>query len=70
LISASTREVVKLEEPASPPLCSSCKRPFAPGEYGVEFPCPNCGKVVIRRCKKCRKLGVKYECPACGFVGP
>ncbi|MEM4601364.1 MAG: zinc finger domain-containing protein, partial [Desulfurococcaceae archaeon] len=45
-------------------------RPFTPGEYGVEFPCPSCGKSIIRRCKKCRKLAVEYTCPSCGFKGP
>jgi predicted RNA-binding Zn-ribbon protein involved in translation (DUF1610 family) len=69
-LSSVAREKIEIEEPAYPPVCASCKRPFVPGEYGVEFPCPNCGKVIIRRCKKCRKLGVKYECPACGFIGP
>jgi predicted RNA-binding Zn-ribbon protein involved in translation (DUF1610 family) len=71
-LSSAIKELVKIEEPASPPLCSSCRKPFTPGEYGVEFPCPNCGKVTIRRCKKCRKLGVKYECPClwiCGTIG-
>ncbi|MCC6043597.1 MAG: zinc finger domain-containing protein [Desulfurococcaceae archaeon] len=51
-------------------ICTSCKRPFSPGEHGVEFTCPNCGKATIRRCKRCRKLAVEYVCPNCGFRGP
>ncbi|MEM4717156.1 MAG: zinc finger domain-containing protein [Desulfurococcaceae archaeon] len=51
-------------------VCISCKKPFTPGEHGVEFPCPNCGKGVIRRCKRCRQLAVEYTCPNCGFRGP
>ncbi len=57
-------------EAASPPVCSSCHRIIPPGEHGVAFPCPNCGKVIIIRCRKCRQLSVPYKCPNCGFVGP
>lgn len=69
-MSYALREEVKIEEIATTAICSSCRRPFVPGEYGVEFPCPNCGKSTIRRCKKCRKLSVEYTCPSCGFRGP
>ncbi|WFO75883.1 DUF1610 domain-containing protein [Desulfurococcaceae archaeon MEX13E-LK6-19] len=57
-------------EAASPPICSSCHRPLQPHEHGVSFSCPNCGTVLIWRCKKCRKFSVQYKCPNCGFVGP
>ncbi|WP_440059032.1 zinc finger domain-containing protein [Thermogladius sp. 4427co] len=61
---------IVINEPATPPICSSCHRIMEPGEHGVEFLCPNCGKAYIRRCKKCRQLGVPYVCPNCGFRGP
>lgn len=61
---------ISVVEAATPPLCSSCHRVMMPGELGVEFACPNCGKVVIRRCKRCRQLGIPYTCPSCGFRGP
>ncbi len=52
------------------PLCSSCNKPITPSEKGVVFPCPNCGDVIIWRCKSCRSMGVPYTCPKCGFSGP
>ncbi|MGC8983117.1 MAG: zinc finger domain-containing protein [Desulfurococcaceae archaeon] len=61
---------IAIKEEATMPICNSCKRPFIPGEYGTEFVCPNCGRSVIRRCSRCRKLSVSYECPSCGFRGP
>ncbi len=64
------REEIKLHETATMVICTSCRKPFTPGEHGVEFVCPNCGKAVIRRCKRCRQLAVEYECPNCGFRGP
>ena len=39
-------------------------------EKGVRFVCPNCGKGVIIRTNKERKMGVKWICPSCGFEGP
>lgn len=36
----------------------------------TSFPCPNCGKHIIRRTKKSREIVVQYKCPECGFVGP
>ncbi|MEM4587774.1 MAG: zinc finger domain-containing protein [Candidatus Jordarchaeales archaeon] len=52
------------------PICSSCSRPIHPDTGGVKFPCPNCGKITIWRCYKCRQLGNPYKCPVCGFEGP
>lgn len=69
-MSYTLREEVKIGDTAVMATCTSCKRPLVPGEYGVEFPCPNCGKAIIRRCKRCRKLAVEYTCPNCGFRGP
>jgi len=65
----------KLATPAivdtsTPPICISCKKIVAPYEKGVSFNCPNCGKVVIWRCYRCRIQGVPYRCPSCGFEGP
>ncbi|MDH5361777.1 MAG: zinc finger domain-containing protein [Aigarchaeota archaeon] len=56
--------------PVSLPQCNRCHRPIVPGENGVNFPCPNCGKVTIWRCAKCRVLARPYVCPSCGFEGP
>ncbi|OYT40329.1 MAG: RNA-binding protein [Desulfurococcales archaeon ex4484_58] len=67
--STSTKQVYVLEA-SSPPVCSSCHRLMTPQEHGSSFPCPNCGQVIIKRCKKCRKLSVPYTCPNCGFHGP
>uniref|UniRef100_A0A7C4JM07 DUF1610 domain-containing protein n=1 Tax=Staphylothermus marinus TaxID=2280 RepID=A0A7C4JM07_STAMA len=61
---------IKIYETVSPPTCSSCHRLMDPREKGAVFPCPNCGKVLIRRCKSCRKHSVPYVCPNCGFKGP
>jgi predicted RNA-binding Zn-ribbon protein involved in translation (DUF1610 family) len=69
-LSTVLREEIKLHETAVMAICTSCKKPFSPGEHGVEFTCPNCGKAIIRRCKRCRKLAVEYVCPNCGFRGP
>ncbi len=57
-------------EASSPPICSSCGRVIPPGEKAVKFYCPNCGAVLIWRCKKCRDLAIPYKCPNCGFEGP
>ncbi|MEM4532839.1 MAG: zinc finger domain-containing protein [Desulfurococcaceae archaeon] len=51
-------------------VCSSCRRLMIPHEHGVVFQCPNCGKVSIKRCKRCRSLSIPYTCPNCGFKGP
>jgi len=46
--------------------CISCKKEFS---EGAVFKCPSCGKEIIARCEKCKKLNVKYKCK-CGFIGP
>lgn len=67
---SSKYTLISVAESATPPICSSCHRPMKPGEVGVAFPCPNCGQVIIRRCKSCRRASVPYRCPNCGFEGP
>ncbi len=57
-------------ESATPPICNSCGRVIPPHERGVKFLCPNCGAVIIWRCRKCRVLAKPYRCPNCGFEGP
>ncbi|MCS7142566.1 MAG: zinc finger domain-containing protein [Aigarchaeota archaeon] len=52
------------------PLCTSCNRPISPDEKSVNFPCPNCSKIVIWRCELCRELARIYVCPSCSFEGP
>ncbi|MFW5898330.1 MAG: zinc finger domain-containing protein [Candidatus Saliniplasma sp.] len=49
--------------------CTSCGVTLV-GLKNASFPCPECGKVQIGRCKKCRDQGARYECPECGFRGP
>jgi len=61
---------LSLREEIEPPVCSSCGKLIHPREKGVEFYCPNCGEIVIRRCYYCRKHIVTYVCPKCGFEGP
>jgi len=36
----------------------------------VKFKCPNCGKGLIIRNNKERKLGLGWICPECGYTGP
>ena len=45
--------------------CISCGREAT--DY-VEFPCPECGKM-LRRCADCRKNENPFKCE-CGFEGP
>lgn len=61
---------LSIREEVEPPVCSSCGKIIHPKEKGVEFYCPNCGEVLIRRDYMCRKQGVEYVCPNCGFKGP
>ena len=51
-------------------VCTSCNAEIAPREHATRFLCPNCGKVEIVRCEKCRKLSNPYNCPECGYEGP
>ncbi len=46
-------------------VCISCGREV---KDFVEFPCPNCGKMIIR-CNICRENKNPYRCE-CGFEGP
>lgn len=50
--------------------CISCKVSIVNDTAATRFPCPNCGKHIIIRCSKCRKIVAKYKCPECGFEGP
>jgi len=50
--------------------CVSCGIALKSTDTYVEFPCPNCGKFLIRRCDKCKKLVRPYKCKECGFEGP
>jgi len=67
---ASEKSEITLLEASTPPICTSCHRPVNPKEHGASFMCPNCGQVVIYRCRKCRQLSIPYTCPNCGFKGP
>ncbi|MEB3757617.1 MAG: zinc finger domain-containing protein [Desulfurococcales archaeon] len=61
---------ISLYDTVETPVCTSCGRIIHPGDRATSFVCPNCGKIVIWRCARCRSLGVKYKCPVCGFEGP
>ncbi|MFO8019704.1 MAG: zinc finger domain-containing protein [Promethearchaeia archaeon] len=50
--------------------CSGCGRVITPVEDAVNFPCPECGDVMIWRCERCRDMGKSYTCLKCDFVGP
>jgi len=63
-------EEVKIHDTVEVTTCSSCHRVLSPREVASKFYCPNCGKAIIKRCYKCRKLSVPYTCPVCGFKGP
>ena len=65
-----SQKTLSMHEVARMRICSSCGRVIAPDDKPVTFYCPNCGKVEIIRCSKCRKQTVKYTCPICGFTGP
>jgi len=51
-------------------VCVSCKKSVATIPNSVNFKCPSCGKELITRCGKCRKLAIPYKCSKCGFEGP
>ncbi|MDO8642492.1 MAG: zinc finger domain-containing protein [Candidatus Woesearchaeota archaeon] len=48
--------------------CMSCKTNVAGAKDVTRFPCPKCGKEIIR-CGKCRRIVAQYQC-TCGFLGP
>ena len=50
--------------------CISCGKKVTNDPSSVSFPCPNCLKVEIVRCKNCRERAIPYRCPECGFEGP
>jgi len=50
-------------------VCISCKKRIT-GVSVARFPCPNCGKTEIIRCRHCREIVAKYKCHNCGFEGP
>ena len=49
-------------------LCSTTKRRIDNDPGAVIFPCPECGKEIVR-CSEARSNALKYTC-SCGFVGP
>ncbi|MBU0898868.1 MAG: DUF1610 domain-containing protein [Nanoarchaeota archaeon] len=49
--------------------CTSCGRGVETEKYWVKFTCPDCGKVEIIRCEKCKNQSNQYTCK-CGFTGP
>ncbi len=53
-----------------PRTCISCHMALTNNVGNVSFPCPNCAKHEIIRCKHCREIVAGYTCPACGFEGP
>lgn len=50
--------------------CTSCGKRIESEKNWVEFACPQCGKVSILRCEKCKRLENTYECQDCSFIGP
>ncbi len=66
----SENKELSIYEAATMRVCSSCGRVIPPDDKPVVFLCPNCGKIEILRCSKCRKQSVRYTCPVCGFKGP
>ncbi|MDP7180093.1 MAG: zinc finger domain-containing protein [Candidatus Woesearchaeota archaeon] len=51
-------------------VCSSCKTDITNLAGTAKFPCPNCAKYTIIRCKHCREVAAKFSCPECKFTGP
>ena len=49
--------------------CNRCGEDFENFFNGYNW-CPNCGKVEIIRCKKCRVESIPYTCSECDFEGP
>ncbi|MHA1145521.1 MAG: zinc finger domain-containing protein [Candidatus Helarchaeota archaeon] len=50
--------------------CNGCSRLISPNERAVKFACPNCGKIIIWRCERCKIFARTYRCPNCNFLGP
>lgn len=50
--------------------CTNCGKNIETEDNWVEFPCPKCGKEIIFRCDRCKKLENTYKCSECKFVGP
>ncbi|MCD6557585.1 MAG: DUF1610 domain-containing protein [Candidatus Aenigmarchaeota archaeon] len=50
--------------------CITCGVNIVSEDNFSKFLCPNCGKVEIIRCEKCRRKSNIYRCPKCGFEGP
>ena len=50
--------------------CSTCGVSVESERVWVAFRCPACGKELITRCEKCKRLENSYTCQSCGFVGP
>ncbi|MBL7170204.1 MAG: DUF1610 domain-containing protein [Candidatus Aenigmarchaeota archaeon] len=51
-------------------ICTSCNVNLLGDDRFVKFLCPTCGKEMIHRCSKCKRLSTEYVCKSCGFVGP
>ena len=49
-------------------MCITCGAYILPKSNATKFPCPECGKIIVR-CARCRELARKYTCE-CGFTGP
>ena len=70
ILSAKDKSLSIPEQAVKAEKCGSCNTSIVNDTGSVKFPCPNCGKSVIIRCSKCRKIVAKYKCPVCGFEGP
>jgi len=64
-----TRRVFALPVIPQEKRCISCGIVLH-GHGATSFLCPECGKVEIGRCARCRDQSVLYKCPSCGFQGP
>ena len=53
------------------PRCSACGKVIHPRDISATaLICPNCGKGIIIRCQKCRRLGNIATCEICGYEFP
>jgi hypothetical protein len=50
--------------------CSTCGISLIGQENFVKFDCPNCAKVEIIRCARCKLNSNVYRCGTCDFEGP